>query len=222
MIWLANMSLWGWLPYVVADGPEAHYLVSSLWTMVSAAQDLIVESSDNYMGMGVSENKIHRNSGIAIGLALGIILVGFLALISVIFLYGALGNIFVEVGIDPNQQYLFGQLYMQISWYTALIVAGVAVLIAGVLFERKGVFKGLFEPTGNRLAGAFWGAGGVLAIDSLQNLFYSLLISNPLYYMHADSQLYLEFFIVVGSIGTLLIILGVIANKHRTQPKRMP
>jgi hypothetical protein len=188
----------------------------------SVAQNLIVESSDNPMGMGVSENKIHRNSGILIGLGIGLVFAGFLALFSVIFLYGTLSNIFVDAGIDPNQQYLFGQLDWQIAGYAEIIVVGVAVLIPGILFERKGLLRGLFEPAGNRLAGSLWGAGGFLSVLSLGNLFYYMLISNPLYYMHVYSQLYLEFFIVEGSIGIILIILGIVANRRKTQPKRMP
>lgn len=155
----------------------------------------------------MSEQKIHRNRGIVIGLGIALILLGSFGWFSVSSLYGILWRIFVEVGLDPSRHYLFRTLNMLISGYMTFSVAGVVALILGVFSDRKRVLNGLFEPSRNPLVGAVWGGGGVLAIISLQNLLYYLLVSD---------QIYLKFSIVEGSIGIFLIILGIIAKKRKT------
>jgi hypothetical protein len=88
-------------------------------------------------------------------------------------------------------------------------VAGVTVLLIGVLLERKPGLWGFSGSSGNRLAGALWGGGGALALLSLQNLFL---------YMRISEFLYLESFVTIGSIGVLLLILGTIAYFRKKPP----
>lgn len=113
-------------------------------------------------------------------------------------MYGTLSSIFEGFGVDPSSHYVFRDLNYAISTYQTIAVAGVIVLLIGVLLEMKPGFSG---SSGNRLAGALWGGGGALALLSLQNLFL---------YMRISEFLYLEFFITIGSIGVLLLVLGTI------------
>jgi hypothetical protein len=170
--------------------------------------------------MGVSENKIHRNSGIFIGMGIGIILAGILASYSLFLLYDEISYALVMAGINPNEHYLIGQLDLLASIGMGAIVFGVLCLIPGILFETKGFFRGLFESPSRGLLARLWVPETILAGVSAQNLSYYLLLSNPAYYLSVDAQIYLQFFILWVLLLIVLPILGITVARLRRRPKR--
>ena len=154
----------------------------------------------------MSERRAGRNNGIAIGLAIGFIISGLFGWFNSAYMYGTLSSIFEGFGVNPSGHYVFRDLNYAISTYQTIAVAGAIVLLIGVLLEMKPGFSG---SSGNRLAGALWGGGGALALLSLQNLFL---------YMRISEFLYLEFFVAEGSIGVLLLVVGMIAYLRKKPP----
>jgi hypothetical protein len=95
-------------------------------------------------GPGVSERRVAWTSGIAIGLAIALILLGLFGWSNAAYMYATLGSIFEGFGLEPRRHYVFRDLDWLISGYQAITVAGVVVLLLGVLFERQPGLWGVF------------------------------------------------------------------------------
>jgi hypothetical protein len=155
----------------------------------------------------VSERKAGRKNGIAIGLAIGAILLGLLGWSNAALMYGTLYPIFEDSGLDPSSHFVFRNLNLLISSYQAITVIGAALLVLGILFEWKpGLWGFSGDDTRNRWASGMLGGGGALAGISLMYLFY---------YLRAMDYLYLQFFVTCASIGLILIVLGIVLYRRK-------
>jgi hypothetical protein len=156
----------------------------------------------------VPELRLQLNGGIAIGLGIALILIGFLGWFSVSYTYGTLKNFFLVNGYDPNSYYLFRDLTNQIAVYLTLMLIGAISLLWGALMLKNRATQELFSSKGPhaRLGNGLIGGGGALALGSMRFLFlYSL----------ASDYLQLEFFIVLFPVGALLLACGIFALKRK-------
>jgi hypothetical protein len=153
------------------------------------------------------DRKLQLNSGIIIGLGIGLILVGFLGWLSVNYTYGILKNFFSASGIDPSTYFLFGDLTNQIASYLTLMSIGVYALLFGALILRSRAVRRLFSSKGTRgpVGGGLMGGGCALALISTRNLFVYILTSDYL-----ELQLFFAFFL----IGVIILACGILTLRQ--------
>ena len=155
------------------------------------------------------EIKLQRNIGIVIGLGIALVLVGFLGWLSVSQTYGTLENFFIASGYDPTEYYLFKDLTNLIAIYLTFIATGTVALFLGVLSLKSFKVRNLFvagRPNA-RLGNGLIGGGGALVFGSLRSFFVYVLSSD---------FFELKFFIVMFSVGVLLIAFGILALRRKS------
>ena len=188
----------GWLPKTPAlPKPQRKGPISEQHTKVPAKPDVI----------STFDRRMQLSNGLALGLGIALILVGFAGWFSVNDTYTKLTKFFVAGGLDLNY-YLFRDLINQMAFYLTLMSIGAFTLLLGTLAMKNRTAKRLFFPKGPnyRLVGGLMGGGGALALGSLPFLFkYLLLASNSF-----ELQLFLIFF----TVGTVVWICGVLVS-HR-------
>ena len=184
----------GWLPKTPAlPKPQRKGPISEQHTKVSAKPDVT----------SAFDRRMQLSHGLALGLGIALILVGFAGWFSVNDTYTKLTKFFVAGGLDLNY-YLFRDLINQMAFYLTLMSIGAFTLLLGTLAMKNRTAKRLFFPKGPnyRLVGGLM----ALALGSLQFLFkYLLLASNSF-----ELQLFLIFF----TVGTVVWICGVLVS-HR-------
>jgi hypothetical protein len=150
------------------------------------------------------ERRFQLNAGIAIGLGIALILIGFLGWFSVSYTYEKLENFFLASGYDPNSYYLFKDLTEWIAIYLALMVTGAVTLLWSALILKSRAVRELFSSMGPhfRLGNGLIGGGGALAFISTRFLFLYIL---------ASDYLQLEFFIASFLVGIFLLACGILA-----------
>jgi hypothetical protein len=148
------------------------------------------------------DRRFQLNSGITIGLGVGLILAGFIGWLSVNYTYETLKNFFSAGGLDPNY-YLFKNLIDQIAIYLTLMSTGAVTLLWGGLIVKSPAARRLFASKGPhyQLGGGLTGGGGALAFISMYHLFVYVLTSDYL-----ELQLFYIFFIV----GVFLFACGIL------------
>jgi hypothetical protein len=146
------------------------------------------------------------SNGLALGLGIALILVGFAGWFSVNDTYTKLTKFFVAGELDLNY-YLFRDLINQMVFYLTLMSIGAFTLLLGALAMKNRTARRLFFPKGPnyRLVGGLMGGGGALALGSLPFLFKYLLASN-----NFELQLFFVFF----TPGAVVWICGVLVSSR--------
>jgi hypothetical protein len=152
------------------------------------------------------DRRFQLNSGIIIGLGVGLILVGFIGWLSVNYTYETLKSFFSAGGLDPNY-YLFRNLIDQTAIYLTLMSTGGVALLWGGLISKSSAARRLFSSKGPyyQLGGGLTGGGGALALSSMRFLFIYIL---------ASDYLGLEFFFVFSTVGVLLLACGILTLRQ--------
>jgi hypothetical protein len=187
----------GWLPKTPAlPQPQRKGPISEQHTKVPAKPDVI----------STFDRRMQLSNGLALGLGIALILVGFAGWFSVNDTCTKLTKFFVAGGLDLNY-YLFRDLITQMAYYLTLMSSGAFALILSAITMKNYTARKLFFPKGPnyRLVGGLMGGGGALALGSLPFLFKYLLASNSF-----ELQLFFVFF----TAGAVVWICGVLVS-HR-------
>jgi hypothetical protein len=157
----------------------------------------------------IPNRRLQLNSGVLIGLGVGLVLVGFLGWLSVSNTYGTLQRFFSAGGLDANY-FLFNNLLDQMAAYLTVMAAGAYGLLFGTITLKSSAAKRFFSSKGPyyRLGGGLMGGGGVLAIFSQHNLFSYILTSD---------YVQLQIFSVLFLIGVSLLACGIVVLSRGTK-----
>jgi hypothetical protein len=157
----------------------------------------------------IPDRRLQLNSGILIGLGMGLVLIGFLGWLTVNNTYQTLQNFFSAGGLDANY-FLFNNLLDQMAAYLAVMAAGAYGLLFGTLALKSSAAKRFFSRKGPyyRLGGGLMGGGGILALSSQYGLFSYILTAD---------YVKLQMFYIFFPFGVFLLVCGIVALSRGTK-----
>jgi hypothetical protein len=160
------------------------------------------------------ETKFQRGSGLAIGIGLGILMIGSMGALFSYQAYSEVTRVLNYAGLDTDI-YVLRDLLDQTAIYLTLVVGGAYAVVYGALALRSRFFREISfnrEPHA-RLGGALMGGGGALTLMSFQHLFIYLFgVHDP-----RINFLELQFFVGSFVIGASLMSMGIIAYTRKAK-----
>ena len=158
------------------------------------------------------ENKHQRNSGIVIGIGLGLLMIGALGASFSYQSYSEVAQVFSGTGLSIDH-YVLRHMLDLTAIYLSIIVTGIFAAVFGLVGLKSRLFRELTLNRGPyyRLGGGLMGGGGALALGSFRNFFsYLLAVHDP-----RVGFIELQLFAVFFAIGASLMAVGFFAWTRR-------
>ncbi len=158
------------------------------------------------------ETKYQRTGGLAIGLCLGVLLVGAFGAYASYQSYTDVLKVLNYAGLE-TEIYVLRDVLDQTAVYLAMVLMGVYGVVYGALALRSRRFREISFNMGpySRLGSGLMSGGGVLAFGSFRNLFIVLLGAHDARSNSIELQIFVTFFV----IGVILMALGVVAYTRK-------